>query len=187
MRLNNRWDTQKEFSEAFHGRRVKGAVNTETTVYTPTDYALLGILTGFELEGLGEGLEILFGGENTDLAELDPENSPLLVVDGDNPHQLYVVGFPPNVFELMLDSIEEMFELNQHKPKTNLGNLIAISYYTDKHHLTGPKSQENGAEYRHEFGRDPEGDVPELIIDTREQTLYIIGGDYIVTDLGIKG
>lgn len=75
-----------------------------------------------------------------------------------------------------------------------VGEVQTIAYYTDKHHLTGPRSQKYGTSYEHEFGEpdedDPEqepGELPHLVFDRRNKKLWLVGGSYTITPEGIAG
>ena len=65
-----------------------------------------------------------------------------------------------------------------------VGMVWAVSYFADKHHLSGPKSQKNGIEYRHEFGEEG-GELPHLIYDARNAHLILAGGSYVIEPEGI--
>lgn len=67
-----------------------------------------------------------------------------------------------------------------------VGPVYEIDYWADKHHLTGPKQQEDGMIYYHTFGEEG-GELPWLIFDARNAKLLFVGGDYRITPEGIAG
>jgi hypothetical protein len=76
-------------------------------------------------------------------------------------------------------------EIETNKRYVQIGEVFSISYFADKHHLTGPKSQAYGTEYIHEFGEDG-GDRPILVYDARDKKMKLVGGSYKVEEEGIK-
>jgi hypothetical protein len=69
--------------------------------------------------------------------------------------------------------------------KVVLGPLYKLTYFTDKHHLEGPKYQKNGCLYEHELGEEG-GELPTLLYDPNNETLEIVGGSYITRAEGIR-
>jgi hypothetical protein len=70
------------------------------------------------------------------------------------------------------------------KSSVVIGPLERITYFADKHHLSGPKEQKNGIQYYHDFGEDT-GEVPTLIYDRINRRLSVSGGEYDIKDVGI--
>jgi len=70
-----------------------------------------------------------------------------------------------------------------------VGPVFSISYFTDKHHLEGPKYQAKGAAYEHEFAEEADkeeyGEQPILIYDSRNKRMFLSGGSYEIKDEGI--
>lgn len=60
---------------------------------------------------------------------------------------------------------------------TELGELVAVTYRT---HKGGER-----ATWEHEFGEEG-GKRPRLVVDPESKRLFIVGGDYTVTDAGIE-
>ena len=80
--------------------------------------------------------------------------------------------------------------LENPKDIITIGPVWSIVYFTDKHHLEGPKYQKTGAAYEHQFGEEADkgeyGEQPTLLYDTRNSRLLLSGGSYTVTENGIK-
>ena len=73
-----------------------------------------------------------------------------------------------------------------------VGPVREITYWADKHHLSGPKSQAKWIEYFHEFGEriqfdEDEGELPYLVFDRRNRKLLLVGGAYTIEPEGITG
>lgn len=60
-----------------------------------------------------------------------------------------------------------------------LGELASVTYQTRK------GNEKADSYYEHEFGEEG-GAKPELVLDIDNDKLHIVGGDYVVTDAGIK-
>ncbi len=86
--------------------------------------------------------------------------------------------------DLTKQGITLEYEENTGKRLVDIGEVFSISYYTDKHHLEGPKSQANGEEYIHEFGEQG-GIRPRLVYDTLNKKISLVGGSYEVREEGI--
>jgi len=74
----------------------------------------------------------------------------------------------------------------QDKYLVAVGPVLTISYWADKHHLSGPKSQAQGIEYEHEFG-EHSGELPFLVFDRKNTKLLLVGGAYTIEPEGITG
>lgn len=88
-------------------------------------------------------------------------------------------------FDIVLDREDEDWKQYQE-----IGRVFSIVYYTDKHHLEGPKSQETGSSYEHEFGEEDEKDgkerrLPTLVYDCLNFKMILVGGGYKIKDVGI--
>jgi hypothetical protein len=70
-----------------------------------------------------------------------------------------------------------------------VGPVFSIGYFTDKHHLEGPKYQAKGAPYEHEFGERADlgewGEQPELVYDPMNKKIMLSGGSYEIRAEGI--
>jgi hypothetical protein len=67
-----------------------------------------------------------------------------------------------------------------------VGPVCEISYFADKHHLSGPKEQKDGITYYHNFGEDDD-ELPYLVFDRRNRKLLLVGGSYTIESEGITG
>jgi len=68
------------------------------------------------------------------------------------------------------------------KDFTELGRVVAIVYETRKSHLEGGRL----IQWEHEFNEDGKGESP-MLAASEDGDLYLLGGDYFLTDLGIEG
>jgi hypothetical protein len=68
------------------------------------------------------------------------------------------------------DSLVEDFGISEDelgedwKRKVVLGEVVSLTYFTDKHHLSGPKYQKDGCLYEHQLGEEG-GELPTLVYD----------------------
>jgi hypothetical protein len=181
----------EEVARGFHGRENQETFEiVEKEVYRE-NLACLGEMV--ELEVLiearaNEGLiPVCFSRENT-------EDIVLLGCSSDR-KQLYLTGDT----SLPDDWLEEACPLNFEKDKVPVGFVYSISYFADKHHLTGPKQQKQGTEYIHCFGEQTfkqkgvrgmeqkiqGGALPILIYNRLSGGMELVGGIYQVRDEGI--
>jgi len=65
-----------------------------------------------------------------------------------------------------------------------IGEIVTISYFADKHHLSGPEEQKKGMHYIHELGEET-GVRPILVYDRVNKQMGVVGGEYRVEDRGI--
>lgn len=174
----------KELAKSFHGRDNKEEEEIIEEEEFSSNLAVLGYLEKLEIvesEDSKEVIELEFevfdsleeneeDQENVVRVCQDPENETIILEGGDQ--------------EIDESILEELDLEDTGKNKILLGKIIAISYFSDKHHLEGPKSQADGEFYRHEFGEE-NGRLPSLVYDCRNQKLEIVGGDYKIKDVGI--
>ena len=178
---NSSEDTQyekaKELARKFHGRENQGDEEIIEEEEYSDDVALLGFLEMLEVDNGEEILELTFEVEDT--LEANEENEEVIRVCQDPENDTIVfVGGSQEVPDDILTGYES------GKNKVTLGDVVAISYFSDKHHLEGPKKQSTGVLYRHEFGEEG-GRVPTLVYDKRNKTLELVGGDYEIREEGI--
>jgi hypothetical protein len=89
------------------------------------------------------------------------------------------------------DSLVEDFGISEDelgedwKRKVVLGEVVSLTYFTDKHHLSGPKYQKDGCLYEHQLGEEG-GELPTLVYDPNNESLEIVGGSYITKEEGIR-
>lgn len=161
----------EEVSEGFHGRPVEYVEEVIEQEKYRENLAEVGCLLEIEvIDEDGECVPICFEDEGVELA------------CGADRNQLFLVGGDQS---LDLDDLEDM-GVNVNPDLIEVGKIYSICYQTDKHHLSGPKSQAKGADYQHEFG-DESDVLPTLIYDKLNCSMMIVGGEYEITDEGIKG
>lgn len=164
-----------EITEGFHGRPVREEVEILEEEYFPDKLAGLGLLVELEVL-IAEDIvvPIKFGYSKV-------EDAVMLTCDVEG--NIEFVGGDQDLGEP--EDLREKFGLDEVKAKLNLGQVATISYFADKHHLEGPKSQAKGTEYIHTFGEEG-GERPLLVYDSRNKKLCLVGGDYSITDEGIR-
>jgi hypothetical protein len=169
-------DTAKQVSEGFHGRKTEYVEDIIEIEKYRTKLAHLGDLVEFEILDRGGRAVIPIEFEEHDTeghvsVGATPDRAQILLSGGDQC--------------LDLDSFTDLSENEKRKDYVRIGEVYSISYYTDKHHLTGPKYQEKGTEYIHVFGEEEGGERPVLIYDRLNERLMLIGGSYEIRDEGI--
>lgn len=174
MRRNPEYQGDK-LTESFHGRPPKEVIDHFESEEYPSDLAELGILISLEVINPyrdAEGIEINF--------PLKGEKDIVRLCASDE-HNLHIIGgdqsFP-------LDKLLEGQDLEDAEKKSlvDLGEVEAISYRTDKHHLEDTNGKVE--DWRHEFGEDG-GEKPLLVYDRINQRLMLVGGSYTIEDRGI--
>ena len=168
----------EELSSSFHGRPVQEIYTEEEVVDYRTNLAGLGQLRELEiLDRTGKySIPISFDygrsgrgiGRGVTLAS-DPDGTQLLLVGGNQ--------------KLDLDKLD-VPKKEQGKDMVEVGEVLTVSYFTDKHHLSGPSSQKNGCEYIHTFG-EKGGARPVLVYDRLSKGMVLVGGEYKVVEEGI--
>ena len=170
-------DEASDLSESFHGRPVRETYTEEETEDYRIHLAGLGQLRELEiLDRTGEySIPISFNGSTgkagsrgVTLAS-DPDGTQLLLVGGNQ--------------KLDLDKLD-VPKAEQGKDMVEVGEVLTVSYFTDKHHLSGPSSQKNGCEYIHTFG-EKGGARPVLVYDRLSKGMVLVGGEYRVVEEGI--
>lgn len=163
-----------ELSRSFHGRDNEYIEDVIEPFNYRRDLAHLGDLT--ELEVMVDNKHVV----PINFAPPDTEEHVSLSSSPDR-RQLYLSGGDQTID---LDEWDELSEWEKEKDFVCLGEVFSITYFTDKHHLEGPKSQEKGVEYIHEFGEEG-GTRPKLVYDRLNENLTLVGGSYEVRDEGI--
>lgn len=161
--------TAEQLAEEFHGRQPLDEVYVEEEEEYRSDLTKLGDLK--ELEILDRK------GKYTIPIQLDTGTELASTPDG---KQLIVIG---DVRGLDLDRLE-VSRAEQQKDLVEIGPIYTVTYFTDKHHLSGPKYQKDGCEYWHQFGENS-GNRPSLVYDKLNGKLLVVGGSYRVKDVGI--
>lgn len=165
-----------ELTEGFHGRKAEYVEDILEIEKYRKNLAHLGDLVEFEI-----------------LCRNGKQVTPINFADHDSDEHVSVGGTPDRQQIILsggnqsidLDSFFEISDTEKRKDYVRVGEIYSISYFTDKHHLTGPKYQKDGTEYIHVFGEEEEGERPELVYDRLNQRMMIIGGSYEIRDEGI--
>jgi len=190
----SRKEAAQELARDFHGRGNKGVKEYTLASYYPKDLAELGILIELQVftdDDREAYVPINFAPEHPDLT--DDESNVVLAANG-NRKQLYLVGG---------DQEYDLSEFAEHagidfpddeleKDEVVLGEVKAIAYFADKHHLEGPKEQAKGIPYQHEFAINEEtgeqiGEYPTLVYSQRDNVFKLVGGSYEILPEGISG
>ena len=163
--------------EDFHGRKSRGEFEvTETEIYDE-----FGGVMGYLIK---LGILDLAGTHQIPISyPYDPESPEdnILVVATDKHNMEFIGGDQDFNWQDV-----EGASTSDLKNLVFVGPVAQIDYWADKHHLTGPKQQEDGMIYYHPFGEEG-GELPWLIFDTRNQKLMFVGGDYTIEPEGITG
>ena len=163
--------------EDFHGREARGEIEiTETEIYNEFG-GVLGYLIRFGILDPAGTHQIPIDFE----CDPDSPEENILVVATDD-HNIEFVGGDQDFDWQDVEGAST----SDLKNLVFVGPVYQIDYWADKHHLTGPKQQQDGMIYYHPFGEEG-GELPWLIFDTRNTKLLFVGGDYRITPEGIAG
>lgn len=188
-------DEAEELARGFHGRENRETLDIVETESYRENLAILGEMVELEVfieSRSDEGLvPICFSREvQEDIVYLG--SSP-------DRKQLYLTGDTG----LPDDWLQEASPESWGKDKVPIGYVYSVSYFADKHHLTGGGGQEFGTEYIHCFGEQTfehkgKGDkvfkleekivaglLPMLVYDRLGERMELVGGGYDVRDEGI--
>lgn len=169
-------ETAKDVAEGFHGRKSEYVEDILEVEKYRTNFAHLGDLVEFEiLDKKGRSVTPI------SFAEHDSEEHVSLGCTRDR-QQLVLYGGDQS---LDLESFTDLTEAEKRKDYVLIGECYSISYFSDKHHLTGPKYQAKGTEYIHVFGEEEGGERCKLVYEKLNQRIMLIGGSYEVRDEGI--
>ena len=180
----------KQLSKDWHGRENLTEVDLETSKAYRGNLADLGELEelqiateyGKTLQDVTKYYEIFF----------DPKDRPTLAGYGNN---LFIEG---GYQELPRQTLEDLVldEEELDKDLLDLGEIYAIAYTADKHHLDGSSGKKESYLHRFmEFKPNPDSDeiqypvgkMPRLQYDQLNKTLKIVGGTFKIQDVGING
>lgn len=166
-------------AEDFHGRPVRDVIDIEERDVYDEHVSVLGYLKELAIlmEGEDSVIPIQFGEDDDPTVDEDT----VYVVSNPAGTNIEFIGGDQDIDWRKVDGSSE-----EGKYLVWVGPVYSITYYTDKHHLTGPASQKTGTPYEHEFG-DEGGDLPCLIFDRQNRRLMLVGGDYEITPEGIAG
>lgn len=180
--LHNPSSEAAEISEGFHGRPPSETIDVEEEEQYTEELGVLGCLVELHItRDNGEtSVKLRFP------IPTDPkfEDGDEVYLAAPNKHQMEFVGGD--------QEIANIDEIAKHTDKqlVKLGCLDKIVYLTDKYHLDDSDGKE--AEYVHKLGKKKmfgfskkRTGRPEVIYDTVNQQLKLVGGTYSITDEGI--
>lgn len=172
----------ERLAEEFHGRPTRDVIDVEEVEAYDEHGAVLGYLVKLCILSEDEEWETPI----TFPYDPDSENNVLLVSNPDG-NNLEFVGGDQDIDWRAVEGAS----MND-KYLVMVGPVREITYWADKHHLSGPKSQAKGIEYFHEFGEriqfdEDEGELPYLVFDRRNRKLLLVGGAYTIEPEGITG
>jgi hypothetical protein len=193
--LEDNQEEAEEVARGFHGRDNRESFEVEEEVQYRENLACLGEMLELEVfieTRQSEGLvSVCF--------QRQPRDEIVFLNCSPDRKQLYLIGDTG----LPDDWLEEANPTSFEKDKVPIGYVYSISYFADKHHLTGPKQQKNGTEYIHCFGEQTfparpkfegiwklqekivSGLLPEMVYDRLNEGIELIGGGYEVRNEGI--
>lgn len=165
--------------EEFHGRSPTSVDDIVSFEEFPSSLGELGVLIE---------LVVISNDESEEIPISFDEEGPGVVRLASAPGgtQYVLVGGDQSISE---ESLEEDFGIRDKgegwKRKLVLGEITSLTYFTDKHHLSGPKYQKDGCLYEHQLGEEG-GELPTLLYDPNNETLEIVGGSYVTKAEGIR-
>ncbi len=166
-------NSAQSLSEEFHGRP-----STETEEFDQTEEY------HDELAGLGDLTELEVVTKNGKFkTPLDFSGDEVSLASTPNGKQLHFIGGEQGLDDNFLKAMG-LSKSEIDRDMVKLGVVHTISYFADKHHLTGSKSQKDGTEYIHEFG-EAGGSKPMLVYDKLNERLGLVGGSYVVKGEGV--
>lgn len=179
----------KQLSNKWHGRNTEEELEEIGTEVYRGNLALLA-----DLEELQIATEYGKSPQDVKLYYeifFDPKYRPKLAGYGNN---LFIEGGYQKISQEILEDLVDLYELD--KDIVDLGEIYAIAYTTDKHHLDGSNGKLES--YLHRFMElkpDPDSDEIEypvgkmtrLQYDQLNKKLKIIGGTFKVQEIGING
>jgi hypothetical protein len=181
VRKVNPGSLAEEISEGFHGRKVREELEIEEEELIPNNTAVLGCLLDITVtrDDGKTGIPIIF------------------LRDGQKPkrgEEVYVCAPDRNNIEFIggnqdIGNFSVLAKGDKDKQFVSLGKVESLAYLADKHHLQGSNGKEEP--YEHEFGRKrffvfgKRVGRPELLYDTRNCKISLVGGTYTIEDEGI--
>lgn len=169
----------EEISEMWHGRDIEEYVDVVEEMNYDSAGAILGKLEELEIlcsDNCEEGVPLNWEEQNE-------EKKPWLVCDPRG-KQLMVIGGDQYLSDADLVAMG-LSEVDIDRTMICVGEINAIAYFADKHHLEGPKYQSKGTVYMHEAGEEG-GLLPYLVYDRRNRKMFIVGGSYTITEEGLR-
>ena len=168
----------ERLAEAFHGRPPRDRIDVTETENYDEHVSVLGYLV--ELNILTEDADAVIPIRFP--YDPDAEEGNVFVVSNPAGTNLEFIGGDQDIDWRAVDGASA-----EGKYLVSVGPVLSIAYWTDKHHLSGPKYQKTGTTYEHEFGEDDDGELPYLVFDRRNTKLLLVGGSYVVEPEGIDG
>lgn len=177
-------DAQR-LAESFHGRTADTKIELAERFNYQDKLAILGELESTEIlcPDMRSIQDIRWKPNNLMSVSMAEDDRCVWLCAADE-HQLECVDgdqsleFTDDILNRLDISEEEL-----DKQYVTVGPIYAIVYYTDKQHLQGPTKPSS---YRHKFGEEKNGKLPNLVYDQLNETIMIVGGSYKITELGIK-
>jgi len=170
-------ESATEVSEGFHGRPSTYIEDIIEIEHYHKNLAKMGDLVELEILDRNDNRKvtpILFSDHNSEdsvSVSSTPQRNQIILSGGNQ--------------QIDIESFNDLSDNEKEKDLVEIGEIYSISYYTDKHHLSGPKYQKDGTEYVHIFGEEVGGEKPRLVYDRLNSRILLIGGSYEVRDEGI--
>ncbi len=185
-------DDVKKLATEFHGRAPRDIIEYAEQEHYQSKLFVMGELEELNvLKANGKGYETIrfksnggmgvstYTGENDD-------TTVLVCAQAVGGNQIEFVGGDQELeFSDKIVNSLGMDPDSLNKEWIEVGDVFSITYFTDKHHLEGPKYQANGTSYEHEFGEEG-GSMPVLFYNFANSKLYLAGGSYTVKSEGIS-
>lgn len=195
--LEDEIEDAEELARGFHGRDNKESLELEQSDIYRANTGIIGEMEEIELYN-----DLIYLEQGLEPIEFSRD---VILTGSSNRKQLFLMGDT----QLPDDWLEAISPNGWDKDRVILGNAYSISYFTDKHHLEGPKSQKKGAAYGHCFGESSfpnpnakrngmmeetiwaledklaSGLLPEIIYDRLNCRMELVGGGYEIRDEGI--
>lgn len=170
----------EELAEKFHGRRPIEEFEVQESEYYTDEGAVLGYLV--ELRILDES-----GTAETPISftwdEMKPKTN-ILVISNAQGTNIEFIGGDQDIDWWHVEGASK----DDSKHFALVGPVSEITYFADKHHLSGPAKQKHGMEYYHRFGEDgSNGELPWLVFDIMNTRMMLVGGSYTIEPEGITG
>jgi hypothetical protein len=168
-------ESSKKLFESFHGREPDGEDDVVSFEKIPDHLTQLGEL---------REMTVIVPDGSEEVTISFPENPCTVLASAPGGTQYVLIGGDQSI-DLEEFGIEESDEEQEWARKLVLGQVVSLTYFTDKHHLSGPKYQKNGCLYEHKLGEEG-GELPTLVYDPNNETLEIVGGSYVTRAEGIR-
>jgi len=168
-------ESSKKLFESFHGREPDGEDDVVSFEKIPDHLTQLGEL---------REMTVIVPDGSEEVTISFPENPCTVLASAPGGTQYVLIGGDQSIDVSEFD-IEETAEEQEWARKLVLGQVARLTYFTDKHHLEGPKYQKDGCLYEHELGEEG-GELPTLVYDPNNESLEIVGGSYVTRAEGIR-